>query len=213
MILRYERKYFLSEYMTEIIKRRASALMRPDSHSNGVYRVCNIYFDDVYNSFYHDKHRGAYTRSKWRLRWYNDDISFMRLERKLKEGHLVSKESVLVNEDNYNILRAGRIEEIFETDGIWNEFALIHRLRPLRPAVMFTYHREAYVLDTADTRLTFDTDIASPARIPDIMELKYTHFLPDHVREIFSGLPMVQTEMSKYCEAVDFKNVNTRATY
>jgi len=205
MKTRYETKYILNSMTAALLKQRVSAAMRPDAHSDGRYTVHNIYFDSIYDSFYNEKHIGAFIRDKYRIRWYNNDFSFIRLERKHKEGALSSKRSVLLSKEQLDMLIRGDFSLNMD-DPLWEEFINVHRLCRLRPSAAFSYLREAYCHDSGDTRVTFDSQIARAEgfpRVGGVLELKYSRFLPDFISNMLGGVPLTQTEMSKYCVVME----------
>jgi len=175
--------------------------MRPDTHTDGRYTVNNIYFDDMYLNFYNDKQAGAYIRDKYRLRFYNNDMSFIRLERKHKEGFLTSKTSIIITQDQLYAMQNGDFYGIKINSPLWEEFMNIHRLRRLRPVVSFSYQRQAYIHTSGDVRVTFDNGIARG--LPGVLEVKYSGFMPLFIKELLDRVPMAQTEMSKYCAVFD----------
>lgn len=205
MRFRYEKKYLLSNQAAETLKRRVSAVLSPDSHSGGVYTVHNLYLDDLNDSFYREKSRGSLIRDKYRARFYNGDLSFIRLERKHKEGELSYKESAALTEGQYHDLLAGRLDFTLDSpDPLLSALGTLHRLRGMRPAAAFTYRREAYVYPTGNVRVTFDSGIAED-ELPKtaggargVLEVKYDHFLPSVISGLLSGVTLAQTEMSKY---------------
>ncbi len=211
MQYRNEHKYILSAETAELLRSRVRSVMRPDGNSGGVYEVCNIYFDDQYDSFYNEKALGGFRRDKYRLRWYNGDLSFIRLERKHKDGNLSYKDTIPINQAQYNSLLSG---DFSGSSDLLRRLALLHSLRRLRPTTAYAYRREAYVYTPGNVRLTFDGHpypLGNPppegtfsfAGIPDeyerLLEVKFTQFLPGIIAGLFHGLPLARTEMSKYC--------------
>jgi len=69
---------------------------RPDENAdiNGRYKTRSLYFDNYDDKVVIDKLSGQSVREKFRLRYYNDDISFIRLEKKNKANRLAYKDSV-----------------------------------------------------------------------------------------------------------------------
>jgi len=211
MQYRNEHKYILSNHTAELIKRRVSAIMKPDVHSDGVYIVNNLYLDDQYDTFYNEKQIGSFSRDKYRARYYNNDLSFIRFENKHKEGNLAYKDTVKMTEDELNSLLAGEFGFLDKHDEpLWQKVSAIHRSRRLRPTAVFSYTREAYVYELGDVRITFDsalrhdrltpqpyTDV--PLTIHPLMEVKYTGFMPSVISGMLHGLPLIRTELSKYC--------------
>lgn len=220
MQFRYERKYVLSAQAAMILRKRVTTVMKPDTHSGGVYVVNNLYLDDIIDSFYHEKINGKLIRDKLRIRFYNNDLSFIRLERKHKEGELIHKESVPLTEAKYRAISNGDLDFIFDEQGeLWQTLCVIHRLRRLRPVAEFSYTREAFIYEPGNVRITFDSCIGTydsvnrynsgPAEIKaplmqdgyfdGVVELKYDGFLPSLISDLFGGLQLIRTEMSKYC--------------
>ena len=211
MQYRNELKFALSSQTAELIKRRISGIMSPDKHTGGVYIVRNIYLDDQYDSFYNEKHAGSYNRDKYRVRYYNDDLSYICFENKHKDGTLAYKDKVVMSEDEYNAIRSGDFSfAAYSEHPLWQKVFAIHNSRTLRPAAAFSYTREAYVYELGDVRITFDSVIrpdsmtpmanfTSPLGINPLMEVKYTGFMPTVIAGMLHGLPLVRTELSKYC--------------
>lgn len=217
MRFRHEKKFIINEHTATILRARASGVMKPDKHGSS-YIVNNLYLDDRYDSFYHGKYYGRMIRDKYRLRYYNNDKSFIRLERKHKEGYRAYKDTIPVSEEQYEQIRAGSMNFILKEDApLWQTLANIHRLKILRPTAIFAYKREAYVYDTNNVRLTFDSPpfdfgervplMYEPLKAtygreeytPMLLEVKFYDFLPEVVQRLLNGLPLAQTSVSKYC--------------
>ncbi|MDR0292669.1 MAG: polyphosphate polymerase domain-containing protein [Oscillospiraceae bacterium] len=210
MEYRNEQKFFMSANTAHILRRRVSAVMRPDIHSGGAYVVNNLYLDDQYDSFLHDKLSGSFSRVKYRIRFYNGDLSFIRLERKRKDGDLSFKESAVITEDEYRLFARGDLDfAVSSPHPLLQKVAVLHRLRRLRPTAAFSYTREAYIYGPGNVRVTFDSALrpdgpARPANRGDppgaggMLEVKFDRFLPDVIGGLLHGTPLARTEMSKY---------------
>jgi len=194
--------------------------MRPDSHSGGSYIVNNLYLDDRYDSLYYAKILSQNERDKYRLRHYNDDLSFIRLERKHKNGLVSYKDTMPISQEQYLAVKSGDLDfTLNESAPLWQTIAMLHRLKGLRPSAIYSYKREAYVFDAGDVRFTFDHppfttgENAGTGPIYQnplaynygdeeyrlMLEVKYTGFLPVVLRQILNGLPLAHTGISKYC--------------
>ena len=205
----------MNSHTSAIIKRRLMTVMYPDRHSGGVYLVNNLYLDDYYDTCYNAKVLNSYIRDKYRVRFYNDDLSFIRFENKHKEGDLSYKHSVTMTEDEYKDISRGNFDFILRSEHpLWKKVAALHRLQRFRPAAFFSYTREALVYQPGDVRVTFDSNIRLDSLIPEpysgappgaggMLEVKFTRFLPTVIKEMLDGLPLIQTAMSKYCYARD----------
>lgn len=185
-------------------------LLCPDSHAVGAYRISSLYFDDIHNTSFHQKQNGILIRNKLRMRYYNDDFSFIRLEHKHKYGDMVSKESVPVTYDQFKSIRDADYRfAILETSPLWQMFYLRRVTVGLRPVVLVEYEREAFTYTPGNVRVTFDSKLQAAlpyaherlAALPDslvIMELKYDGFLPTVISGLLSGPELTQTAISKY---------------
>ncbi|MCL1843802.1 MAG: polyphosphate polymerase domain-containing protein [Defluviitaleaceae bacterium] len=219
MQYRYENKYFINEHTATLLKQRIKGIMQPDPHGES-YIVNNLYLDDRYDSFYNAKHLGRFVRDKYRLRYYNKDTSFIRLERKHKEGNLAYKDTTRITYEQYQKIKSNDLGFILEEDSnLWQLLAVIHRLKGLRPAAIFSYKREAYVYSPGNVRFTFDSPpfdagehlpthyepltatYGEEEYSPLLLEVKFSKFLPEMCKRFLSGLPLAHTEMSKYCIA------------
>ena len=76
---RHEVKYQISmaDYLS--IRQRLRLVMKPDIHAkeNGKYTVRSIYFDNLEDKALREKRNGVQKREKFRIRYYNDDVSFL----------------------------------------------------------------------------------------------------------------------------------------
>ncbi len=214
---RYENKYIITtaDYIT--LSTRLKTLMSPDENvvnSQGEYFVRSLYFDDEFQSGLRDKREGAQEREKFRIRFYNFDKSFMRLESKQKHNFLTKKESAPITADEVKRILAGDIWDLFNSPHeIVRSFYLKSRLRHLKPSVIVDYVREAYTF--GDVRITFDKNIRSAnyqtnpfsrgvATLPClasnqmVLEVKYDDALPYSIRRLLQPLAATQTAFSKY---------------
>ena len=215
--LRYENKYFISHAAYVQLKTRIAAGLDTDSHalnSGGCYHIRSLYFDDAANSGLFDKVDGVEKREKFRIRLYNGDDSFIRLESKQKLGQMTRKLSApLTREQTERILR-GDTWWMWESEHeLIRNFYLKLRTRLLRPAVIVDYDREPYVFE--DVRITFDMDLRGGVYSHDlfntelftvsampsdrmILEVKYDEQLPYAVKKLLGTVPITRSAISKY---------------
>ena len=83
---RQEKKYLISEADRILLLSRLRTALLPDPHAagDGLYRIRTLYFDDSFESALFDSLSGAPEREKYRLRMYNSDPGYLRLEKKIK---------------------------------------------------------------------------------------------------------------------------------
>lgn len=222
---RHEFKYILNSGWYEILRHRAKAALKPDSHGkNGVYRITSLYLDDVFDSAYNDKLMGFDERKKYRIRFYDLSPDFIRLEIKDKKGEMVAKRSAKMTYEDYKgFLRGDRSflsqERFLGTAG--EELYASDRLVKISPAAVVDYVREAYVCPAGNVRITFDsalktmTGMDALAGEPNfynvfenneiILEIKYDSFIPSYIRELLAGAPINAESVSKYVLCRDFR--------
>ena len=83
---RHELKFTVNAGDVAVLRSRLGACMARDSHNGGVYKIRSLYFDDLWDSALNEKLDGVDEREKFRIRCYNEDLSFITLEKKLKHN-------------------------------------------------------------------------------------------------------------------------------
>lgn len=196
---RHEQKIEISFGDLLALRARLRAVMKPDSHAtDGRYTIRSLYFDNARDKALREKLDGVNYREKFRLRYYNGDVNFIRLEKKSKVNGLCRKESVLLTPARVQALLAG--EWIAETDPLIREFLSKMRSQRLAPKTLVDYTREAFVYGPGNVRVTLDynirtglngTDFLNPDCImvpagdaPAILEVKWDEYLPDIIQDL-----------------------------
>ena len=89
MDLRHEWKHEISCCDRLVLRQRLSAVMQLDPHAiDGKYFIRSLYFDNGTDKALREKLDGVNIREKFRIRYYNHDISVIHLEKKSKRsGH------------------------------------------------------------------------------------------------------------------------------
>ena len=216
---RHELKYHINAADRAQLRARLRAVAKLDEHAttDGGYIVRSLYFDNYADKAIMDKLSGQSSREKFRLRYYNGDTSFIRLERKSKTNRLSYKESVPVTAEQCQALLAGNFDWLHQADApVSMDLYAKMRYQHLRPRSIVEYHREAYTFHAGNVRITFDSDIRTansvagflqphlttiPAAGAIILEVKYDGFLPDIIRDVLKIGNRNQTEFSKYLVA------------
>ena len=213
---RHELKYVVSDAAAQILSLRLSKLCRFDGHGDerGRYRVTSLYFDDFCNSAVSDNLSGQLARKKFRIRMYNGDDGFIRLERKIKRAGGCRKDSALLTMLDYERIRSGDVACFQCSDNaMLRDFAMTARLRLLKPKVVVDYTREAYVYEPGSVRVTFDRGVKASVGRPNllapnaiyapategvILEVKYTGFLPGTIAGLVQQDCGLRQAASKY---------------
>lgn len=213
--LKYEINYF--EYIT--IKNRIKYIMKQDKHVNeeGNYLIQSVYFDNYQNKALKEKIAGKKLREKFRIRYYNNDLDYIVLEKKTKVNNLCKKFSTRLDEIEYKKILNDEYEWMIKSQNdLIKEFYVKLKNDILRPSVLVSYTREPYIYKAGNVRVTFDFNIRSSMFSKDfldtdiididvnesntvIMEVKYDEFLPDIIFNIIQNNNCRQGAYSKYC--------------
>lgn len=214
---RNEWKYLIDNAQKEVICRRLSPFLHLDKHAqNGGYMIRSLYFDDYYQSAYEEKDAGVLRRKKYRIRIYNCSDKSIKLERKKKFGAYIFKEAAaLTREEVYKILDGDYGFLLHHENPLCREFYVECMSNVLRPRTIVDYDREPWILNEGTVRITFDMDVRAAVGSYDIfddtlptisvlepgkcvLEVKFTEFLPDFVRQILPDRASEFTAVSKY---------------
>lgn len=195
---RHEQKIEISHGDLLALRSRLKAVMQTDPHApDGRYAIRSLYFDNDRDKALREKLDGVNYREKFRLRYYNGDVNFIRLEKKSKVNGLCRKESVLLTPAQVQALLAGELDD---TDPLTREFLSKMRSQRLAPKTLVDYTREAYIFAPGNVRVTLDynirtglngTDFLNPDCImvpagdaPAILEVKWDEYLPDIIQDL-----------------------------
>ncbi|HBP25267.1 MAG TPA: transporter [Oribacterium sp.] len=214
---RHELKYLISEGEREQLKTRMRFLFHLDSHaSGGSYMIRSLYFDDYWNSAYEEKSMGVMERQKYRIRIYNAMDSTIRLERKRKSGSYIQKEAAKLTRDEVEHILTGEYGFLLHhREPLCQEFYVECVSHVMRPRVIVDYDREPFIMEPGTVRVTFDNNVRAailgenlfdpalptlPVLEPGktIMEVKFTEFLPEIVRNTILPSAAEATALSKY---------------
>lgn len=220
---RAELKFICNEMELRLIEERIKTVMQIDSHAkNGKYDIKSLYFDDDLFSCAFENEIGISQRSKYRIRMYDDNRDFLKLEIKHKKNLLGYKESCLITREEAKEYLTPGIIETKETDPLPKQkYNLLLMKNNLRPKVIVVYERTAYVYPIGNVRITLDRNIAisrdinsflrdeSIALTPimqkgyHVLEVKYDGFLPDYIASLLEIGSLERSAFSKYYMAVE----------
>lgn len=216
MEYRHEIKYMINPADAAAIKANLSAVAGIDRHAakDGSYTIKSLYFDDPLDSALHEKLDGVNERRKYRIRYYNGDLSFIMLECKQKRDGVGRKLQ--------ERLTADEVRRIMDGDITWMASSgktLLVRLYTemiisgLKPKAVVQYRRIPFVYAPGNVRVTIDWDIRTgkpdefmkPDGItiptPDdvmLLEVKWDDYLPSVIRSAVSLKGRDQGAFSKY---------------
>lgn len=92
MALRHEWKHRIDTAGLLALRARLGAVLQRDPHAlGGSYQVRSLYFDNLADKALREKLESVNHREKFRLRFYNGDLSLLLLEKKTKTNGLCGK--------------------------------------------------------------------------------------------------------------------------
>ena len=126
---RHEYKYVSPEIILATLEKRARAVLAPDPHAgkNGGYSIRSIYFDDIYNTCYHENENGTDPREKFRIRIYNCSAERISLELKQKENSKTLKLSCPISKEDCEIRISVPAEKTCFKNAIFRAETSVHR--------------------------------------------------------------------------------------
>ena len=204
MKMRHEIKHEITYHDMIILRKRLQTVMKRDSYAKeGIYKIRSLYFDNISDKALREKIDGVNHREKFRIRYYNDDTSFIRLEKKSKKSGLGNKQMAP--------LTLEEAQKIIDGDYEWmkscKDRPLILELytkmvlQGLRPKTIVDYTREPFTFDAGNVRVTLDYNIRTGLKCTDflnsdcitipagdtntiILEVKWDNYLPDIIKDI-----------------------------
>lgn len=214
-MFRSELKFIINKYQMQLLKHNLDCIMERDSNSSsdGSYFIRSLYFDDYKDTAYNQVLEGISERQKYRIRYYNYDSSFIRLENKYKKNNFNRKTSTKVNKEE--VISFINNEEFITENDMLNSFKTKIKTNFYKPVVIIDYNRDAYIYKAGNVRITFDYNLTCSYDIDNffekdidsiplldkdqvILEVKFDEFLPSFIRQILNVDDIEITSFSKY---------------
>ncbi len=216
MDYRHEVKHIISPGDAAAIRANLGAVAQIDPHAaeKGYYRIRSLYFDDLTDTALHEKLDGVNERRKFRIRYYNDDLSYIMLECKIKrDGVSCKPQERLTLEETEKILRGDISWMITGKRPLLAALYVDMKTRCLAPKTVVEYKRVPFVYSPGNVRVTIDWNIrtGSPRDFlnPDgltlpieddvtLLEVKWDEYLPGIIRKAAALKSRTPTAFSKY---------------
>ncbi len=232
---RFERKYIIDFNTYKKLKEELKPYFNLDKHGdeNGEYVVSSLYYDSSDFRAYREKVDGEKQRSKVRLRTYKDFFGRrlmpkdkLLLEIKKRDNLNVSKKKAVMFTDEAisfiknPILNKNLLNKYKKGMYALTEAAQLKTLHDIKPAVIVTYIRQAFVNKFGpQVRITFDKNVKyrgfdfdvhnincreyvlDPRLI--ILEIKYNEILPIWISNIIGKYSLKLNTFGKYCTSVE----------
>ncbi|MFA9398079.1 MAG: polyphosphate polymerase domain-containing protein [Clostridiaceae bacterium] len=214
---RHELKFTISNMDALVLRKRLDNVLKRDKNCiDNKYSIASVYFDDFRNGAYMQKVDGDSIRHKYRIRYYNNDTSFLKLERKSKVHQMTMKLSAKLTEDEVKDIYNGNYEFLKDKEeDIFKDFYIKLSHNQIKPKVIVKYERIAFVHPVGNLRVTFDSNVRTSNNqvnifddnvtyVPSIdsnetiLEIKFNGVLPDHIKSLIQTANVMATSSSKY---------------
>ena len=216
MEYRHEIKHLITQADAIAIRNNLTAIAESDPHvkDDGSYTIRSLYFDDMRNTALWEKLDGVNERRKFRIRYYNDDLSFIMLECKQKRDNVGCKLQQRLTEDEVRKIMDGDISWM-ATSGkpLLVTLYVEMKSKQLKPKCVVEYKRIPFVYGPGNVRVTIDWNIRTgppgqfldPAGLtlpvdgdPMLLEVKWDEYLPNVIRRAADLKGRYQGAFSKY---------------
>lgn len=200
---RFEKKVFLPQSKPYLLKRYLRSNGFKKQHDANY--VTSIYFDDIHLTNLRDNIDGNPNRTKFRARFYNNQITNVRLELKNKYSYIGNKEVIIVKRDFFNLL------ELIDFCTRWSR---INIMKYVQPTALVSYTREYFVKGSIRATLDFNVTskrfagnklIQGAQHSYGVLEFKYKRNKEFEMRKLYNllNLPVNRvTKSSKYANAL-----------
>jgi len=215
---RHEWKHEISYADLLAIRQRLRAVAESDPHAkDGKYLIRSLYFDNLNDKALREKIDGVNLREKFRIRYYNGDLSVIHLEKKSKRAGLGTKFSAGLSWEEAQSIVDGKLDWMLDSGRpLVQELYCKMKYQGLRPKTIVDYTREPFIYRPGNVRVTFDYDIRTglsctdfldpdcptiPAGdAPILMEVKWDAFLPTIIRDAVQTPGRRAEAFSKYAQ-------------
>ena len=220
---RKELKYNITDKDFYLLQYNLKNLIKKDSNCKGeYYTISSIYFDDYKKTSYNQVKNGLSNRWKYRIRFYNYDDSYIKLEKKHKINDLTNKTSVRITREVLNDILNNKIKIQKENEILLNEFIVKMKKDLLKPIICIEYDRIPFIYKLGNVRITLDYNIRYTNKYNDlfndnkkvyylkekILEVKYNELIPDFIRYKLELNHLEQVSFSKFNNCIE--NLNRR---
>lgn len=216
MKYRHEWKHEIGYADMLALRSRLKAIAKSDPNTaDGKYFIRSLYFDNIFDDALREKIDGVNKREKFRIRFYNLDTSFIRLEKKSKISGLCAKESVFITKELAQAIADGDCDWMAKADNpLIEEFYSKIKSKGLFAKTVVDYDREPFTFSAGNVRVTLDYNIRASDDTknflsdnlvtvplhdnPIILEVKWDEFLPDIIRDAVQLEACRTSAFSKY---------------
>lgn len=215
MNYRHEYKHEINISDMMAVRHRLRTVAEPDEHAaDGRYFIRSLYFDNFSDKALREKIDGVNHREKFRIRYYNHDVSLLHLEKKSRQNGLSAKSVTILTAKEAQLIAQNQTDFMRLSDRpLVQELYCKMRSQGLFAKTIVDYTREAFVYTPGNVRVTLDYNIRTTLRCTDflnpdcitipipvecILEVKWDSFLPSVIRDAVQLHGRHSSSFSKY---------------
>lgn len=217
MIYRNEIKHIIDAGDTASICANLRTVAELDDHvgPSGRDLICSLYFDSPTDRALREKLDGVNEREKFRIRYYNGDLTLIHLEKKVKRNGLGYKVSETITAAEAQRILDGDVNWMPSSGrGLVIELYSKMKSQCLRPKTIVDYTRIPFVYAPGNVRVTIDENIRTGLRATDflnpncvtipagdrviLLEVKWDEYLPSIIRRAVQVKNRPASAFSKY---------------
>ncbi|MBR1757878.1 MAG: polyphosphate polymerase domain-containing protein [Lachnospiraceae bacterium] len=218
MDYRHEWKHEINYSDLLCIRQRLRAVAESDPHTvDGKYLIRSLYFDNIFDKALREKVDGVNLREKFRIRYYNGDLSFINLEKKSKINGMESKYQARITAEEAQKIVDGDIDWMMDSERpLVQELYCKMKYQGMRPKTIVDYTRQPFIYRPGNVRVTFDYNIRTGLSCTDfldwncptipagdpiiILEVKWDEYLPTIIKDCVQQPGRRETAFSKYAQ-------------
>lgn len=225
---RHENKFIINYAQKICIENSINGILQKDNHlKNDTYNIRSIYFDDYAHSCYFENENGTDPREKFRIRIYDCNENFIRLELKKKRKLMTLKEKCVISKNQLeDIINGLPLKNFSDLDPLLKKFEMQRQMKFLKPDVIVEYDRLPYIYNLGNVRITFDMNLTSSNDFNNfflpqnkkravfsnnmlVLEVKFDEFLPEYIENIIYPFMHQRTSFSKFymCRHFSFMGI------
>lgn len=216
-VKRIEKKYIINQKEKMLLEKRLSGILERDSHciDGKGYSIRTLYFDTITDRCCVEKEDGLQIHEKIRIRIYNGNQEIIKLECKRKNGEAQVKKSLLITKDMYCKILKKDYSCLLNMENPMGIYFFEKLSKGMFPKVIVEYDRMSYCFNSNNVRITIDSNIRATECSFDlfnnnlemrpvltgnsmILEVKYTGFLFDFIKNALKGIDKMPDSYSKY---------------
>lgn len=175
MVVRQVKKYVVDREHADQLSKNISKIADHDKYApEGSYIVRSLYFDDDKDTALKNREADVNGREKFRVRFYNNDKDYIKLEKKIKiDGIGTKTEAKITLDEAEKILKEDYDWMKDSTNDLIQEFYAKALEQGLKPRIIIEYMREPFEREDG-IRITLDHYVKKGSKVEEFLDKDFT---------------------------------------